>query len=190
MKYFHRFLLLFVCFVLLQTASNAQIVDTLKKRLQHFEMSFGQSLLFVSNTRLADIRNQASIIVPTNSFLFFLEFRPEKIAKIPVFFNLPTETRQYLVNGQIINERASPTFGTGLEFRVFQVKIDDRSSLDFELGPLVSIIFDNRNNVRVAPLVAGRFRVKRGENFVMYCGLSYSVGINALGLLYGTGTIF
>lgn len=190
MKHFNRFLLLFVCFIALQTMAKAQIVDTLKKRLGHFELSFGQSLLFISNTKLADIRNQASIIVPTNSFLFFVEFRPDKIAKIPVFFNLPTETKQYLVNGQIINERASPTFGTGVVFRAFKLKIDDRSSLDFEVGPLASLIFDNRNNISLAPVVAGRFRIRRGENFVMYFGLSYSVGINALGLLYGTGTVF
>lgn len=185
-----RILFLFICLLFSTAQSNAQLVDTLKKKLQHFELSFGQSLLFISNTKFANIRNQASIVLPTSSFLFFVEFRPEKRVKIPVFLNLPTETKQYIVNGQIFNEKASPTFGTGLEFRMFQLEIDDRSKLEFELGPLASVIFDNRNNIRIAPLIAGRFKIKRGENFVMYFGLSYSVGINALGLLYGTGTVF
>ncbi len=189
MRHFKTIVFIFL-FLSIAFVSNAQTADSVKKNKQHFELSFGQSLLFISNTKLTDIRNQASIIVPTNSILFFAEFRPEKKVKIPVFINLPTETKQYIVNGQIINEKASITFGTGFEFEVFHVKIDERSKLDFEIGPLASVIFDNRNNIRLAPIVAGRFRVKRGENFIMYFGLSYSVGINALGLLYGTGTVF
>ncbi|MBK7668102.1 MAG: hypothetical protein IPJ32_12660 [Sphingobacteriaceae bacterium] len=73
---------------------------------------------------------------------------------------------------------------------MFQIKIDERSKLDFEIGPLASFIFDKNNVVKVAPIVAGRLRIRRGENFVMYFGGSYSFGIDALGLLYGTGTIF
>lgn len=189
MNYFFKIIFIF-CFIAIALTGSAETVDSVKKNKQHFELSFGQSLLFISNTKLADIRNQASIIVPTNSILFFAEFRPEKKVKIPVFINLPTETKQYIVNGQIINEKASLTFGTGFEFEVFHIKIDERSKLDFEIGPLASVIFDNKNNITLAPIIAGRFRVKRGENFVMYFGLSYSVGINALGLLYGTGTVF
>lgn len=168
---------------------NAQTKDTLKKN-SHFEISFGQSLLFISNSKQVDLRNESAIIVPTSSILFFIELRPQKLIRIPVFFNLPTETKQFLVNGQLINERASPTFGAGFEFRLFKIKIDERSKLDFEIGPLASFIFDKNNVVKTAPLVAGRLRIMRGENFVMYVGGSYSFGINALGLLYGTGTIF
>lgn len=169
---------------------KAQTLDSILKHIPHFELSFGQSLLFISDGKLADIRKQTSVIVPTNAFLFFVEFRPEKRIKIPAFLNLPTETKQYIVNGQIINDRASPTIGTGIEFKVFQVGIDDRSTLSGEIGPLASIIFDKKYNIKVAPIIAGRLRVKRGENFVMYFGLSYSLGINALGILYGTGTVF
>ncbi len=192
------FCLLLVFRVLLDDA-NAQTNDSLKQKhtksdtiehLPHFEISFGQSLLFISDGQLNSIRNQASVIVPTNAFLFFIEFRPEKTVKIPVFLNLPTESKQYLINGQLINKRASPTFGAGLEFNVFKKTIDTRSSLNFEIGPLASFIFNTKNDIRVVPIIAGRFRLKRGENFVMYAGCSYSFGINALGLLYGTGTIF
>jgi hypothetical protein len=189
MSYLKKIIFIFY-FTAVALTGSAQTTDSVKKNKQHFELSFGQSLLFISNTKLADIRNQASIIVPTNSILFFAEFWPEKKVKIPVFINLPTETKQYIVNGQIINEKASLTFGAGFEFEIFHIKIDERSKLDFEIGPLASVIFDNKNNITLAPIIAGRFRVKRGENFVMYFGLSYSVGINALGLLYGTGTVF
>lgn len=168
----------------------AQNKDSTTKHKDHFELSFGQSLLFISSNKQASLRDQSSVIVPTNAVLFFIELRPKKIIRIPVFFNLPTETKQYLVNGQIINERASPTFGAGVEFRLFKIKIDERSRLDFEIGPLASFIFDKNNVIKIAPLVAGRLRVMRGENFVMYLGGSYSLGINALGVLYGTGTVF
>lgn len=168
---------------------NAQTTDTLKKN-SHFELSFGQSLLFISSSKQVDLRNESAVVVPTNSILFFIELRPQKTIRIPVFFNLPTETKQFLVNGQLINERASPTFGGGTVFRLFKIKIDEHSKLDFEIGPLASFIFDKNNVIKVAPVVAGRLRIMRGENFVMYVGGSYSFGIDALGLLYGTGTIF
>jgi hypothetical protein len=180
---------LFFILTVLVANSFAQQADSLKKN-EHFELSFGQSLLFISSSRLADIHNQAAIVVPTNAMLFFAEFRPQKFIKIPVFFNLPTETKQFLVNGQLVSEKASPTFGTGLEFRIFQAKIDSKSKIELEVGPLASFIFDTKNNVRIAPILAGRFRIMRGENFVMYLGASYSFGIEAIGLLYGTGTIF
>ncbi len=181
--------LLYVILMLFVANSFAQQPDSLKNN-EHFELSFGQSLLFISNSRLADIQNQAAIVVPTNAMLFFVEFRPQKLIKIPVFFNLPTETKQFLVNGKLFNEKASPTFGAGLEFRVFQIKIDSKSKLEFEAGPLFSFVFDTKNNIIIAPILASRFRIMRGENFVMYIGASYSLGIEAIGLLYGTGTIF
>jgi hypothetical protein len=178
-----------VLLVLFVFQISAQTKDTLKKN-SHFELSFGQSLLFISNSKQVNIRNESAIVVPTNSILFFIELRPQKIVRVPVFFNLPTETKQFLVNGQIVNERASPTFGAGFEFRLFKINIDERSKIDFEIGPLASFIFDKNNVIKVAPLVAGRLRIMRGENFVMYLGGSYSLGIDALGILYGTGTIF
>jgi len=177
----------------------AEANDSLKKKLfnadtlkflPHFEISFGQSLLFISDANLNSIQNHASVIVPTSAYLFFIEFRPEKTLKIPVFLNIPTESKQYIINGQLVNKRASPTFGAGLEFNILKRNIDSRSTVNFEIGPLASFIFNTKNDIRMVPIIAGRLRLKRGENFVMYAGCSYSFGINALGLLYGTGTIF
>jgi hypothetical protein len=177
-------------FTLLATILNAQEPDSLKKKRKHFELSFGQSVLFISSSKQIDIRNESAIVVPTSSVLFLVGLRPHKIVRIPIFFNLPTESKQFLINGQLVNEKASPTFGTGLQFKLFQIKIDSKSKIDFEAGPLASFIFDKGGNIRIAPVAAGRIRIMRGENFVMYFGTSYSIGINALGLLYGTGTIF
>lgn len=168
---------------------DGQEADSLKKN-KMFELSFGQSMLFISDSKVVDIHNSEAVVIPTNAILFFAEIRPKKICRIPVFFNLPTESKQFLVNNQLVNERASPTFGTGIEFRLFQIKIDSRSAIDMEVGPLASFLLDRKSNIRVVPVIAGRIRIMRGENFVMYIGASYSVGINTWGLLYGTGTIF
>jgi len=118
------------------------------------------------------------------------EFRPQKKLRIPVFVNIATETKQYVINNQIVNERASPTVGAGVQFKLFNFKIDEKSKFEMEMGPLASVLFGKNNNTRVAPIIAGRFKVLRGDNFVMYFGGSYSFGINALGILYGTGTLF
>lgn len=169
--------------------SLAQDKDTTKAR-QHFELSFGQSLLFISSGQQTAIFNSTNVVVPTSAILFLAEFRPQKKLRIPVFVNIATETKQYVINNQIVNERASPTVGAGVQFKVFKFKIDDKSKFEMEMGPLASVLFGKKGDVRVAPIVAGRFKVLRGDNFVMYFGGSYSFGINALGILYGTGTLF
>ncbi|MFI5172538.1 MAG: hypothetical protein ACHQFW_09110 [Chitinophagales bacterium] len=169
--------------------SHAGGLDSLKNKL-HFELSFGHSLLFISNSKLIDIQQEEAIVVPTSAVLFFTEFRPKKIMRVPVFFNLATETKQFLVDSAIVNEKAATTFGTGLMFRVFQIRIDSTSRIEFEMGPLASCLVNKSDEIKIAPVIAGRFRIARGNNFVMYFGLSYSLGINTLGILYGTGTVF
>ena len=183
-KHILPFFLLFAA-----TPLHAASTDSLQKK-QHFELSFGQSLLFISNSKQVNIHTQEAVVIPTSAILFLAEFRPQKRMRVPVFFNIATESKQFLVNGAIVNERASPTLGTGLMFKAFRIKIDSTSHIELEAGPLASAFFDTRTRVRVAPILAGRFRICRGANFVMYVGASYSIGINAFGLLYGTGTIF
>ncbi|MFI5202876.1 MAG: hypothetical protein ACHQF2_00150 [Flavobacteriales bacterium] len=170
--------------------SSAQTSDSLKKQQRGFELSFGQSVLFISHSKLVDIRNQSATIIPTNSILFLSEFRTKKFLRVPVFFNIPTESKQFLVNGQLINERASPTFGAGIQLRCFKFGFFAKSKIEFEAGAMASFLLSKNNDVIFAPVLAGRLRVSKGENFVMYVGASYSIGINSWGLLYGTGTVF
>jgi hypothetical protein len=106
--------------------------DSTKSAFKKFELSFGQSILFISNSKLDTIRSKTSIIVPTSAILFFTELRPSRTMRIPVFFNLPTESKQFLVNGQLVNEKANPSFGTGLEFRCFGFKIAEQARLEME----------------------------------------------------------
>ncbi len=164
--------------------------DSTKKKSKLFELSFGQSVLFIPNSQLDSIRKNSSIIVPTNAILFLAVLRPTKNIRVPLFFNLPTQTKQYIVNGEIINEKASVTFGTGVQFKLFHIHLDSRSRIEFEVGPLASFIFNKRNDIVVAPVLAGRFRIIQGDRFTMYLGCSYSMGIKALGILYGTGSVF
>ena len=78
-------------------------VDSTKKSTAYFELSFGQSLLFISENKLAETKTNTALVIPTSSFLFLLEFRPERRLKIPVFLNSPTENRQFLVDGKLLN---------------------------------------------------------------------------------------
>src|SRR5687767_8853937 len=112
--------------------------DTIVKEKKRFELSLGQSLLFISNSRLADIRKNEAVVVPTSAVLLFIEFRPVSRLRIPIFANIPTESKQFIVNNQLVNERASPTLGTGLQFRCFSIPIGKRSAVQFEAGPLAS----------------------------------------------------
>lgn len=172
------------------TASSNGDTTTTKKKKQLFEMSFGQSKLFISTAREQTILDSARIVVPTNAILLFAEFRPGKRLRIPVFFSLATGPKQFIVNGTLVSERASPTFGTGIECKVFRKNFGSNSGIEFEVGPLASFLFNKGGQIQVAPLIAGRFRFIKREDFIMYIGSSYSFGINAVGIFYGTGYVF
>lgn len=160
------------------------------QRGNRFEISFGQNLLYISNSKQINLRQQSAVVVPTSAILFFAEFRPKKTMRIPLFINIATESKQYIIDGQLINERASPTFGTGIVFRLLELNLDRKSKIELEVGPLASVLADQKNKIRFSPVLASRIKLCRGENFVMYFGVNYSVGINAFGILYGTGTNF
>ena len=170
------------------TSSNDVLLKLNLKR--RFELSFGQNILFIPYSKLVNIREDEALIVPTGSILLFSQLRPDHRLRIPLFCNIPTETKQFLVNGQLISERASTAFGTGLEWRVFRIILNEKSRVEFEAGPLMSVLFDKGNRVRYSPLVAGRFRLQQNTNFIMFIGTSYSFGINVNGLFFGTGIIF
>jgi hypothetical protein len=117
-----------------------------------------------------------------------VELRCDKKMRVPLFFNLPTATKQFLVNGVLTNESASPSIGTGLQFKLFQINLGTKSKIETEIGPLASVIIDK--NLQLAPIIASRVKIMRGENFLMYIGMSYAFGVNTLGMFYGTGTVF
>jgi hypothetical protein len=194
----YNFRALYLCFALFFTLNaNAQTTttDTSKPRKQLFELSFGSTMLFISNSDIQKIQDAAKLTIPTNTMLFFAEFRPQMKTRIPVFLNIPTESKQFIVTDSVgkqslVNEKASITLGTGFQYRPFQVTLYGDTKLEFEAGPLVSAGFDSNKKLFIAPLIAGRLMVKKGSDFVMYFGGSYAFGVNSIGILYGTGTIF
>ncbi len=156
----------------------------------NFELSFGQSTLFISNDQLTSIKNDLNVVIPTNSMLFFAEFRPFKRIKIPFVFNLPTESKQFIIDGKLISERASPTIATGAEFKLFDFDIPFDATVEFDAGTLASVILKSNNDLALAPLITNRIRIIKSKSFIMYLGASYSVGVNTFGMFYGTGYIF
>jgi len=155
-----------------------------------FELSFGQSTLFISNDQVAAIKNDFNVVIPTNSMLFFAEFRPFKRIKIPIVFNLPTESKQFIVNGQLISEKASPTLASGAEIKIFDFDIPFDAQIEMDIGTLGSVIFKSNYKLALAPLITNRIRIIKDKSFIMYIGASYSAGVNTWGMFYGTGYIF
>jgi hypothetical protein len=171
---------------------NDSITDTLKNKfpVRYFELSLGHSLLFISDSKLEAIRNQAAVIVPTNALLLFAEFLPLKRVRVPLFVNIPTQSKQFIVNNQLVSERASPTFGVGMQVKCFGLPLGQKGQVELEAGPLASFLINENNVIRFAPVVAGRIRFIKNKDFVLYMGSSYSIGIDAVGILFGTGYIF
>ena len=155
-----------------------------------FELSFGQSLLFIPDDKIEELRQEESIILPTSAILFFTEIRPLKKLRIPVYVNVPTESKQFLVDSVLVNERANTTGGFGVQYECFRINVSKATRGELELGALTNMTISKRNEFRIVPLLAGRVRLVKNNNFVMYLGSSYSFGVSSWGLLYGTGFIF
>ncbi|MCT4582669.1 MAG: hypothetical protein N4A35_14725 [Flavobacteriales bacterium] len=177
----------FFFFLITATSLWGQEQDSIA---DNFELSFGQSTLFISNDQAAAIKNDFNVVIPTNSMLFFSEFRPFKTIKIPVVFNLPTESKQFVIDGKLVSEKASPTLASGVEFKLFDFKIPYNAQVEMDLGTLGSVIFRSNYKLAFAPLITNRIRIIKDKNFIMYLGGSYSVGVNTWGMFYGTGYIF
>lgn len=147
-------------------------------------------MLFITDSKIATILASNAIVIPTSAILFFAEFRPLKLIRIPLFFNLPTESKQFIINNQIANERAPPSFGAGIEFKCFEVKINTTTKLEVEAGPLANFLLATNKSLRLTPLIASRVRIIRNNNFVMYVGSSYSIVLNGWGLLLAQALYF
>jgi len=147
MKTLFIMMLALACYVNLHARDTTGTKDRVMNR-RYFELSFGQSKLFISDSRLLDLRNTQAVVVPTNAILFLATFRPEKRLRIPAFLNLPTGPKQFIVDGLLVSERASPTFGTGVQFKVFGTKFGEKSGLEMEAGPMASFLLDRGGNVR------------------------------------------
>ena len=160
--------------------------DSIKPVLKSYtEVSFGQSLLFISNSKAIDLKNEAAIVVPTSSVLMFAEFRTMKKLRIPVFFNYPTETKQFLVDGVLINEKANPTLWTGLSTGLLKIKTNEETYFEIDAGAVVTATINIKDKLAVARVLVGRLRMIRNNSFTMYFGLSYTFGLNTTGMFYG-----
>ncbi len=174
----------FLLFIVLNIKSQKDSIPS------NFELSFGQSTLFISSDFASQLKKNSNLIVPTNSMLFFAEFRPFKRIKIPIFFNLPTESKQFIENGVLVSQRAYPTFGTGLEFKLFDFKIPYNSKIEFDAASLASLLFRENKQMVFAPLITSRIKIIKDNSFIMYLGSSFSLGVDTWGVFYGTGYIF
>ncbi|MBL4706219.1 MAG: hypothetical protein JKY54_16955 [Flavobacteriales bacterium] len=181
--------LLLLTLVLIGNLSIGQS-DSTKTDKKYFELSFGQSILFIPDERVQEIINSESIIIPTSSILFFAEIRPLKKLRFPVYVNLPTESKQFLIDSVVVNQKANTTAGFGVQYECFRLSISKVSRAEIELGVLSNMLISKANQFRIVPLLAGRVRLVKNDNFVMYIGSSYSFGVKSWGLIYGTGFIF
>ena len=182
------FLIMLFCLSSFSRAADSTSTETVYD--PKFEFSFGQSLLFLTSSQEIDLLEKEAVVLPTSALLIFIEGRPYKKLRVPFFFNLPTESKQFIVNGVIVNERVNPSFGIGIEFQIFKVGLGKNSTIEWEMGPLLNFLLTRSGKVLSAPVAAGRVRIIKKRDFVMYIGPSYSFGIDSWGLIYGTGFLF
>ncbi len=185
-----KYIALIVCCIAFFCSKAQETKDSTKVEERLFELSFGQSIFFISESKVVDIRNEAAVVIPTSAILFYTELRPERKLRMPVFLNLPTESKQFLIDSIVVNEKSSATFGIGLEYRLGKIPVSTGTLMEFEAGAVANSAISKDNKLLVAPVVTGRMKLIKNRNFVMYLGGIYSVGVDTWGLIYGTGFMF
>ena len=178
-----------------QGQTSAKSDSTQNKKGSLFELSFGQNVSFISAARQDSIRTKNNIVVPPNAILFFVELRPAKKLRVPFFLNLQAKREEFVLKnimGADSTIRLSPSisYGTGLEYKLLSIPISKKSKVEFESGLLASFVVNKKQQLICGPVAAGRVRFLKNDDFVIYVGYNYALGINTWGLFYGTGYIF
>ena len=107
-----------------------------------------------------------------------------------LFFNLPTESQKFVVDGNLEAEQASPGLGGGVLYNILNTPLNNNSiiKLDFTFSPLV--MGDSWKNLAASAVYGLRFYIGKSDGFFMYTGLSRTLGVNGNMLWYGVGQSF
>lgn len=135
-----------------------------------------------------DMRGSNHLVLPTTSALFIGERLWGERWSTIVGFNLPLETQEFIVDGQLVEEVAAKVMSVGQAVRFFSFAFTERSTLSIQFSVLASVIFGEP--VEVTPTTGMRVHLATDQGFSMYIGGLASYGLKGSVLLYGVSQRF
>lgn len=148
-----------------------------------WELSFGTTQLFEGWF------GESELNLPVSSATLMLSRQLGEHVNLWAIFNLPlVPSQEVQPDGSTRLTRSAPVFLAGASLILFNTKLSKSNRLSADLGLYGGKIL--RKAGPYFPLSALRFNILKGQDTTIYLGLSASVGVDTLGLVYGVGHRF
>ena len=148
-----------------------------------WELSFGTTQLFEGWF------GESELNLPVSSATLMLSRQLGEYVNLWAIFNLPlVPSQEVQPDGSTRLTRSAPVFLAGASLILFNTKLSKSNRLSADLGLYGGKIL--RKDGPYFPLSALRLNILKGQDTTIYLGLSASVGVDTLGLVYGVGHRF
>jgi len=149
----------------------------------NWELSFGTTQLFEGWF------GESELNLPVSSATLMLARALGERFHLWAIFNLPlVPSQEVQADGSARLTRSAPVFLFGGSVVLFTEKVSKKNRLSADLGLWGGKVL--RRGGPYFPLSALRLKILKGEDTTLYLGLSASVGVDTLGLIYGVGHRF
>ena len=152
-----------------------------------FEFSFGQSLMFISDSDRAEVLENNNLVIPTSSALLLAEMFLTENWNAFLVMNLPLASQKFIIDGQETHEKANPSFLIGPSWTAYRTSLAERAGVEYQLGALLGASLAENKETTPLAVLAARVNLISKQNSTLYIGYSKTFGVNAATILYGVG---
>lgn len=152
------------------------------KTIPIWEVSFGTNQLFEGWFR------DANGVLPTTSALIINEWLITDRISLGLAFNLPMVPSRKVVDGKISESYSAPAILIGPAVDLLRFTVSKRAIFKTQVSLLMGSVI--KKEMPIFPLAAFRLKIETAEKSGVYIGISASLAIDSIGLIYGVSHRF
>jgi hypothetical protein len=172
-----------ICLLILcPSSSYAQDQSTQEKPTPIWEVSFGTNQLFEGWFR------DSTGVLPTTSALIINEWLITDRISLGLAFNLPMVPSRKVVDGKISESYSAPAVLIGPAVDLLRFSISKRAIFKTQFSLLIGSVI--KDEMPIFPLGALRLKIETAEKSGVYIGVSASLAVDSIGLIYGVSHRF
>ncbi len=149
-----------------------------KKPEPIWDVSFGTSQLFEGW-----FHKDTQGIIPTTSALLTNELFLTRKISLALAFNLPMVPSRRVIDGKISESYSAPANLVGPAIDLFHLSVSKRATFKVQVSLLMGTVI--KPELPIFPLSAFRLKIESDEKSGVYIGVSASLAVNSIGLIYG-----
>jgi hypothetical protein len=175
------------------TSHAAQLDPDKPWRSYYFELSFGNSILFLdqgyTDSSTSTVKHNT---LPVSSYLFLGEWRASERFCIAAAWNLPFTTVKRVKGTAVSEKYVAPSYGVGLTFTIYSFKPTDTTAIEPEMAVLVFRTYKSTSSKGdfFFPIGVFKLNIARDSGFNIYIGVTQAPAKNTTAFVYGIGQRF